>query len=82
MGELFVNYPSARCRLVYHGIIIISPPFLKRYKELILLIYVKLKLLLILLFSFMEHILIPPSLHLGFISRRFMSMNLQFSFHK
>ena len=77
MPYWLVNSLSARGRLVYHGVGIVAPSFLQRAKEPLAIFYAKLKPLLRLLFSFIDHILIPPSPHPAFYSRDFLAMNPQ-----
>ena len=63
INHVFFNSPSTCCRLLYHGVWIISPPFPQQSKEPLLLYYVTLKQILCLLLRFMYHVLIPPCHH-------------------
>ena len=78
---LLFNSTYARCRLGYHGVLTRDPLLLQLAKEPLLLFYVKLKHILRLLLSFMEHTLIPPSPHTSFHSRYFLAMNPQMFYH-
>ena len=82
---LLFKSPYARCRLVYHGVLTISPTFLQLAKEPLLLFYVELENIIRLLLSFVDYFLIPPYPHLAFHLRYFLAMNTQMfhnSYHR